>query len=162
MEFSRQEYWNGLPFPSPGDHPNPGMEPKSPSLQADALPSEPPVPIYQGPDVDLPRITKRNSIQEGHLEVKEISVNDKLSNFLNEEYIENSLASENMKELYLELSIRSFVKNSPTQKCPEEKTQPLKIWHIQGTNTQTGRPFLLLSIHLRGTKILGWDLGVRA
>ena len=42
MEFSRQEYWNGLPFPSPGDLPNPGIEPRSPALQADALPSEPP------------------------------------------------------------------------------------------------------------------------
>ena len=40
--FSRQEYWSGLPFPSPGDLPNPGMEPGSPTLQADALPSEPP------------------------------------------------------------------------------------------------------------------------
>ena len=40
MGFSRQEYWNGLPFPSPGDLPNPGIEPRSPSLQADALPSE--------------------------------------------------------------------------------------------------------------------------
>ena len=39
MEFSRQEYWNGLPFPSPGDFPNPGIEPRSPPLQADALPS---------------------------------------------------------------------------------------------------------------------------
>ena len=40
--FSRQEYWSGLPFPSPGDLPNPGIEPRSPSLQADALTSEPP------------------------------------------------------------------------------------------------------------------------
>ena len=40
MEFSRQEYWSGLPFPSPGDLPNPGIEPRSPTLQADALPSE--------------------------------------------------------------------------------------------------------------------------
>ena len=40
MEFSRQENWNGLPFPSPGDLPNPGIEPGSPPLQADALPSE--------------------------------------------------------------------------------------------------------------------------
>ena len=36
MEFSRQEYWSGLPFPSPGYLPNPGIEPESPSLQADA------------------------------------------------------------------------------------------------------------------------------
>ena len=42
MEFSRQEYWSGLPFPSPGDLPNPGIEPGSPALRADALPSEPP------------------------------------------------------------------------------------------------------------------------
>ena len=42
MEFSRQEYWSGLPFPSPGDLPSPGIEPRSPALQADALPSEPP------------------------------------------------------------------------------------------------------------------------
>ena len=42
MEFSRQEYWSGLPFPSPGDLPNPGIEPGSPALQADTLPSEPP------------------------------------------------------------------------------------------------------------------------
>ena len=42
MEFSRQEYWTGLPFPSPGDLPDPGIKPGSPTLQADALPSEPP------------------------------------------------------------------------------------------------------------------------
>ena len=41
MEFSRQEYWRGLPFPSPGDLPDPGIEPGCPTLQADALPSEP-------------------------------------------------------------------------------------------------------------------------
>ena len=53
MGFSRQEYWSGLPFPSPGDLPNPGIEPRSPTLQADALISEPPgkhsqnlVPLY--------------------------------------------------------------------------------------------------------------------
>ena len=42
MEFSRQEYWSGLPFPSPGDLPDPGIKPRSPALQADALPSEVP------------------------------------------------------------------------------------------------------------------------
>ena len=42
MGFSRQEYWSGLPFPSPGDLPDPGIEPGSSTLQADALPSEPP------------------------------------------------------------------------------------------------------------------------
>jgi len=42
MKFSRQEYWYGLPCPPPGDLPNPGIKPKSPALQADSLPSEPP------------------------------------------------------------------------------------------------------------------------
>ena len=40
MEFSRQEYWSGLPFPSPGNLPNLGIKPRSPSLQSDSLPSE--------------------------------------------------------------------------------------------------------------------------
>ena len=42
MEFSRQEYWSGLPFPSPGDLPNPGIQSGSPMSQADSSPSEPP------------------------------------------------------------------------------------------------------------------------
>ena len=42
MGFSRQEYWSGLPFPSPGDLPDTGIEPWSPAFQADALTSEPP------------------------------------------------------------------------------------------------------------------------
>ena len=42
MGFSRQEYWSGLSFPSTGDLPNPGIEPRSPALQTDGLPSEPP------------------------------------------------------------------------------------------------------------------------
>ena len=42
MEFTRQEYWSGLPFPSPGYLPDPGIEPGSPALEADALTPEPP------------------------------------------------------------------------------------------------------------------------
>ena len=41
IRFSRQEYWSGLPFHSPGDLPDPGIEPRSPALQADTLPPEP-------------------------------------------------------------------------------------------------------------------------
>ena len=55
MGFSRQEYWSGLPFPSPGDLPDPGIEPGSPTLEADALTSEPPGKPnanYQGVIVD--------------------------------------------------------------------------------------------------------------
>ena len=49
MEFSRQEYWSGLPFPSSGDLPHPGIEPGSPTWQADSLLCEPPgKPTLQG------------------------------------------------------------------------------------------------------------------
>jgi len=47
MGFSRQGYWSGLPFPSPEDLPDPGIEPMSPTLQADALLSEPPGKPYE-------------------------------------------------------------------------------------------------------------------
>ena len=42
MEVSKPDYWSGYPFPSPGDLPNPGIKPRSPALQADSLPAEPP------------------------------------------------------------------------------------------------------------------------
>ena len=42
VRFPRQEYWSGLPFPSPGDLPDPGIKPGSPALQMDSVPSEPP------------------------------------------------------------------------------------------------------------------------
>ena len=42
IEFSRSEYWSGQPFPSPGDLPNPGIEPRFPALPVDSLPAEPP------------------------------------------------------------------------------------------------------------------------
>ena len=45
-EFSRQEYWSGLPFPSPGDLPHSGIKPASPALQGDSLPAEPPRSWY--------------------------------------------------------------------------------------------------------------------
>ena len=51
MDFSRQEYWSGLPFPSPGDLPNLEMEPESPALQSYSLPSEPPGKLRWSPAV---------------------------------------------------------------------------------------------------------------
>ena len=48
MGFSRQEYWSGLTFPSPGDLHNPGIEPRSPALQADVLPAELCRKLHQG------------------------------------------------------------------------------------------------------------------
>ena len=51
MRFSRQGYWSGLPFPSPEDLSDPGIEPGSPALQAESLPSEPPERPYGPMDV---------------------------------------------------------------------------------------------------------------
>ena len=62
LEFSRREYWSGLPFPSPGNLPNPGTEPRSPTLQADALTSEPP----EGIPVELFQILKDDAVKVLH------------------------------------------------------------------------------------------------
>ena len=61
MELSRQEYWSGLPFPSPGDLPDTGIEPRSPALQADTLPSEPPG------KPDLSKERKIESVSDGRV-----------------------------------------------------------------------------------------------
>ena len=55
MEFSRQEYWRGESFPSPGDLPNPGIKPRSPALQVDSLPAESP---------GKPTVPRGNSIKD--------------------------------------------------------------------------------------------------
>ena len=55
MEFSRQEYWSGLPFSSPGDLPDPGIEPRSPALQADSLLSKPTCKL-KGIDLNVRKI----------------------------------------------------------------------------------------------------------
>ena len=66
MEFSRPEYWSGQPFPSPGDLPNPGIEPRSPALQADSLPAEPrgkPISAIKIQETVIP-MTDNNVVQE--------------------------------------------------------------------------------------------------
>ena len=68
MGFSRQEYWSGLPFPSPGDLANPGIKPGSPALQADALSSEPPGKPQEWPNQGL--FYKQGAIARGHVGLK--------------------------------------------------------------------------------------------
>ena len=66
MEFSTQEYWSGLPFPSPRDLPDPGIEPSSPALQADYLPFEPPGKLLNKPAFKcLNLVLKENIYQSG-------------------------------------------------------------------------------------------------
>ena len=63
MGFSRQEYWSGLPFPSSGDLPNPGIKPGSPGLQTDALPSEPLGKPLEGHFAKVPLTSVRRADQ---------------------------------------------------------------------------------------------------
>ena len=65
MRFSRREYWSGLPFPSPGDLPNPGIEPRSLALQADTLPSEPPGKPFRWQQ--LPSILRMRDFPDGQV-----------------------------------------------------------------------------------------------
>ena len=89
MEISRQEYWNGLPFPSPRDLPNSGIEPGSPALQADTLPSEPPgkltkhVYIYIFQQKVLKRETRRKKDSIFKALRRKIQQNDHSSNMIN-------------------------------------------------------------------------------
>ena len=68
MGFSRQECWSGLPFPSPGDLPDPGIEPRSPALQADTLPSE----LPGKPTLSRERVGERVGERERERERKEL------------------------------------------------------------------------------------------
>ena len=78
MGFSRQEYWSGLPFPSPGDLPAPEIKPESPSFQADALTSEPPVKPISLKMVQI--LAKFKQLTE--LFLKEFELSKQLSNAL--------------------------------------------------------------------------------
>ena len=75
MEFSRQEYWSGLPFPSPGDLPNPGNEPGSLASQADSLPCEPPEAVSVQCDQLYGRM--RKSFREGGIPLHGQASSDK-------------------------------------------------------------------------------------
>ena len=66
MSFSRQEYWSRLPFPSPGDLPDPGIGPTSPALQTEALPSEPPGGLIG--QIGILRDNNKNSLISYHMQ----------------------------------------------------------------------------------------------
>ena len=75
VEFSWPEYWSGQPFPSPGDLPNPGIKPKSPTLQADSLPAEPqgkPKTTGVGSLSLLQRIVLTQDLNQGLLHFRQI------------------------------------------------------------------------------------------
>ena len=80
MTFSRQEYWSGLPFPSPGDLPDPGIEPQSPTLKADALQSEPPGQSCKLININLETIHTSHGLQ--NLKLWASCLNSLILNFL--------------------------------------------------------------------------------
>ena len=78
MRFPRQKYWNGLPFPPPGDLPQPGMEHEPPALQADSLPSEPPgKPLC----LSYLNLKKESSLKFEYLVISHYDILDLVSNF---------------------------------------------------------------------------------
>ena len=74
MEFSRQEYWSGLPFPSPGDLPDPGIKPGSPALQTDTLLSEPPEKpnIFNHKSLHVSMIISLNKIPRRRISISKV------------------------------------------------------------------------------------------
>ena len=71
MEFSRQEYWSELPVPSPGDLPNPGIEPGSHKLQADALTSAPPGKPFKYKNT----VSQKTSYRDTELQIQVLTSN---------------------------------------------------------------------------------------
>ena len=71
MGFSRQEYWSGLPFPSPGNLPNPGIEPGSPALKADALTAELP-----GKKIGIPDPLMKNHLKGARTQAFHVKCNE--------------------------------------------------------------------------------------
>ena len=78
IEFSRPEYWSGLPFPSPGDLPDPGIEPESPALHTDSLSAEP-----QGKPRIIPEFFKK-AHKEGTMSLGEKLLSQRLSHWRSE------------------------------------------------------------------------------
>ena len=110
MGFPRQECWSGLPFPFPGDLPNPGIKPRSPALQADSLPAEP-----QGkPDLVFPSLENFSTVVIhtvkgfGVVNKAEVDVFPELSCFFNDSTDVGNLISGSSVFSKSSLNIRNF------------------------------------------------------
>ena len=105
MVFSRQEYWSGLPFPSPGDLPDPGIEHRSPALQADALTSEPPGKPTQVLQFCIEKKKRQLIIKIKHLNLTAITPRMLLSglNFLKTSFKRNLVAQQFFPSYFIQI-----------------------------------------------------------
>ena len=130
MGFSRQEYWSGLPFPSPEDLPDPGIEPRSPTLQADALPSEPPGNIMRNPGLEAQagiKIAGRN--------ISNLRYADDTTLMAESEELKSLLmkVKEESEKVGLKLNI---------QKTKIMTSGPITSWQIDGETVETVTDFI--------------------
>ena len=129
MEFSRQEYWSGLPFPSPGELPDPGIKPRSPALQADALPSE------------LPEYIKQNA----RLDEAQAGIKIAGRNINNVRYANDTTLMAESKEEPKSLSMKVKEENEKVglkpniQKTKITASSPITSWQINGETMEVER-----------------------
>ena len=132
MEFSRQEYWSGVPFPSPGDLPNPGIGPGSLALQADALSEPPGKPIlYKGVSIPGPVLSvlphHGSLIMQGNNIFKPLKINKDWAGF----YTIGTATAVDLESLVTE--------HSPSLSQKQRKTNK-GVVTIPPVNTHTGSP----------------------
>ena len=137
MGFSRQEYWSGLPFPSPEDLPDQGIEPRSPALEADALTTEPP-----GKQTEY-------IMRNAGLEETQAGIKTSRRNINNLRYADNTTlmaeSEEQLKSLLMKLKEESEKVGLKLniQKTKIMASGPITSWEIDGETVETVSDFIL-------------------
>ena len=140
-EFSRQVYWSGLPFPSPGDLANPGIEPGSPTLQADALPSEPPGKPWC---IYAEHIMRNAGLDEAQARIKIAG-----RNISNLSYADDTVLmperEEELKSLLMKVKEESEIAGLKLniQKTKIMESGPITSWQIDGETVEIVTDFIL-------------------
>ena len=154
MGFSRQEYWSGLPVPSPGDLPDPGMKPRCPTWQADSLPSEPP----GKPCNTQPTVNSSSQPVLGNSLILWISFSPRQS-FLQSDWRQKSQCPQSLR-----LSTCPLRKASKTGTCINTHPCPFFLWKQRTRHFPSGLPlacFLLFRPKLLHFNLCCWGQGSR-
>ena len=133
MGFSRQDNWNGLPFLSPGDLPNPVTEPRSPALQTHALPSEPPEYIMRNAGLEEAQV----GIKIARISINNLRYADDTTSMVESE--------EELKSLLMKAKVES---EKVGLKLNSQKTKimasgPITSWEIDGETVERVSDFIL-------------------